>query len=188
MTLKQRSWILVTPTSEWHWAASAAVMAGARDPCSCLSGGTCTQQFPSKTSLGVLCHALVVPFRSWVDTNSACFLYQGISINFHQYHKRSFSASFLLETKGLTLLPALVSPSVTCGGTVIKNTLETGRCSQASRIQEKAGTSYFDQLGKKSLKNSLRLTVCFQNSKSMCYTIHPSLIFHFHHHHKEVID
>lgn len=187
-TLKWQSWILVTPTSEWHWAASAAVVAGARDPCSCLSGGTCTLQFPSKTSLGVLCHALVVPFTPWSDANSASFLCQGISIHFHRYHKPSFSDSFSLEPKVLTLPPALASPSVTWGGTVIKNALETGRCSQASRMQEKAGTSYFGQLGKETLKNSLGLSVCLQNSKRMCYTIHPPLIFHFHHHHKEVID
>lgn len=71
---------------------------------------------------------------------------------------------------------------------MIKNAFEPERCSQASRMQEKAGTSYFDQLGKESLKNSLGLSMCFQNSKSMCYTIYPSLIFHFHHHHKEVIN
>lgn len=155
---------------------------------SCLSGGIWTQQFPSKTSLGVLCHALVVPFRPRSCANSSSFLFQKISIHFHQYHNPPFSDSFLLEPKGLTLPPALASPSVIWGGTVIKNALEPGRCSQASRMQEKAGTSYFGQLGKESLKNSLGLSMCFQNSKSICYTLHPSLIFHFNYHHKEVID
>lgn len=48
--------------------------------------------------------------------------------------------------------------------------------------------AYFGQLGKKSLENSLGLSVCFQNSKGMCYILCPSLIFQFHHCHKEVIN
>lgn len=157
---------------------------------------------PARASLVELAHSSSLPIQAWV---SCAMLWLSPSDHGVMQILLPSSARGLLfifiniinhllvihscwEPKGLTLTPALASPSVTCGGTEIKNASEPGRCSQASRMQEKAGTSYFGQLGMESLKNSLGLSMCFQNSKSMCYTIHPSFIFHFYHHHKEVIN